>query len=118
MHSFQYVGALLALITMMASSAYAAQTVHQYVWEIDYFQFSPDCNATKDVLGVHQILPVEIPLNTFPGPTIRARQGDRVEVTVTNKIRKPNPFGQPAERVAIHWHGIRQVSCLVLHPLI
>lgn len=71
---------------------------------------SPDCNDTisKDVMGVHQIRPEEIKLNTFPGPTTRAREGDRIEVKVTNKITKFNPFGK-LERVSIHWHGIRQV---------
>ncbi|KAI4338894.1 hypothetical protein MLD38_023901 [Melastoma candidum] len=36
----------------------------------------------------------------FPGPTIHAREGDNVLVTVTNNVK---------DNVSIHWHGIRQL---------
>lgn len=113
MHNFPYAAVLVATLITLFLSAHAVQNVYQYEWEIGYFKFSPDCDAptAKDVLGVHQIAPTEIKLGTtFPGPTIRARAGDRIEVNVTNKIRKENPFGEPPERVSIHWHGIRQLS--------
>jgi FtsP/CotA-like multicopper oxidase with cupredoxin domain len=37
----------------------------------------------------------------FPGPTIEARSGDAVEVTVTNGIA-----GNADSGLAIHWHGM------------
>jgi FtsP/CotA-like multicopper oxidase with cupredoxin domain len=35
---------------------------------------------------------------TVPGPEIRARQGDRLRVVVTNRLK---------EATTVHWHGIR-----------
>ena len=36
----------------------------------------------------------------FPGPTLFAREGDRVEVAVVNR----SPYN-----VSLHWHGVRQL---------
>jgi FtsP/CotA-like multicopper oxidase with cupredoxin domain len=36
----------------------------------------------------------------FPGPTIEARSGDRLEITVRNKL----PY---EEGTSLHWHGLR-----------
>lgn len=105
---------VVLFITMTASTAFGQQAVHQFTWTVLYSRVMVDCTNTsvppKDVLGVIQTFPVEIPFN-FPGPTVRARQGDRIEVTVTNNISKVNPYG-PQERISIHFHGIRQVSTL------
>ncbi|XP_058199499.1 laccase-2-like [Rhododendron vialii] len=49
------------------------------------------CN-TKTILTVN---------GKFPGPRIIAREGDRVEIKVVNRV--PN-------NVSIHWHGIRQLQ--------
>ena len=35
---------------------------------------------------------------TVPGPVIRARQGDRLEITVLNELAEPT---------TVHWHGLR-----------
>src|SRR5688572_31217129 len=35
---------------------------------------------------------------TVPGPVIRARQGDRLRVAVTNRLN---------ETTTVHWHGVR-----------
>ncbi|KID92385.1 Multicopper oxidase family protein [Metarhizium guizhouense ARSEF 977] len=37
----------------------------------------------------------------FPGPTIEARSGDTIEVTVTNSIAHDTHDG-----IAVHWHGL------------
>ncbi|OMO91450.1 Multicopper oxidase, type 1 [Corchorus olitorius] len=58
---------------------------------MEYMFASPDCNAVEGlVIGIN---------GTFPGPTIRAKAGDRVVVTVINKLH--------TEGVVIHWHGIQ-----------
>jgi laccase len=36
---------------------------------------------------------------SYPGPTIYAREGDRVVVRVTNRVQ---------HNVTIHWHGLKQ----------
>lgn len=58
------------------------------------------------VLGVHEILPgVQVPMflfnGTYPGPEIRVKEGDWVQVNLKNKT---------FEFHTIHWHGI-QVPC-------
>ncbi|OMO67513.1 Multicopper oxidase, type 1 [Corchorus capsularis] len=63
----------------------------EFVWEMEYMFASPDCNAAEGlVIGIN---------GTFPGPTIRTKAGDRVVVTVINKLH--------TEGVVIHWHGIK-----------
>ncbi|XP_057801837.1 L-ascorbate oxidase-like [Salvia miltiorrhiza] len=59
-------------------------------WEVEYKRWSPDGKES-----------VVIAINgKFPGPTIRARAGDTINVELTNKL--------PTEGVVIHWHGITQ----------
>lgn len=52
-----------------------------------------------------QILPASYPDtemwsfgSTFPGPLLRARQGDRLAIAVENALPQPT---------AVHWHGLR-----------
>ncbi len=40
---------------------------------------------------------------TVPGPLIRARQGERVAVKVTNRLTDPT---------TVHWHGLRTVNAM------
>lgn len=37
----------------------------------------------------------------FPGPTIEARSGDELQITVTNNI-----FNDTDAGIAMHWHGL------------
>lgn len=67
-----------------------AKTRH-FKWEVEYMFWSPDC-VENVVMGIN---------GEFPGPTIRAKAGDTVDVELTNKLS--------TEGVVIHWHGIRQV---------
>ncbi|KAH9294918.1 hypothetical protein KI387_038506, partial [Taxus chinensis] len=46
---------------------------------------------TKDIVTVN---------GHYPGPTIRAREGDTLFIKVTNHVRY---------NVTIHWHGLRQL---------
>ncbi|KAG7950316.1 hypothetical protein I3843_13G106200 [Carya illinoinensis] len=66
-----------------------AKTRH-FKWEVEYMFWSPDC-VENVVMGIN---------GEFPGPTIRAKAGDTVDVELTNKLS--------TEGVVIHWHGIRQ----------
>ena len=51
---------------------------------------------------------------TVPGPVIRLRQGERVRITVENRL---------AEETTVHWHGLRVPSAmdgvphLTQHPI-
>jgi L-ascorbate oxidase len=40
--------------------------------------------------------------NQYPGPTIEGTVGDRVRVTVVNKL--------PSESTSMHWHGVKQIG--------
>lgn len=66
--------------------------IRHYKWEVKYEYKSLDC-FKKLVITVN---------GRTPGPTIQAQEGDTVVVEVTNKLL--------TENLAIHWHGIRQVS--------
>lgn len=45
-------------------------------------------------------------IDMFPGPTIEARSGDTLLITVTNAVEE--------ESIALHWHGIHVTSmCLI-----
>ena len=66
-------------------------------WEVGYVFQSPDCEE-KMMIGIN---------GKYPGPTIRAKEGDTIVVHLKNNL--------PTEGVVIHWHGIRQ-ACLYSHP--
>ncbi|KAK3163270.1 hypothetical protein QOZ80_1AG0001480 [Eleusine coracana subsp. coracana] len=72
--------------------AAAEGKVHHHTWDIAYRYKSPDC-FEKIVVTIN---------GEFPGPTIRATQGDTVVVTVNNHLE--------TENTGIHWHGIRQIG--------
>ncbi|KAL6966652.1 L-ascorbate oxidase [Sarracenia purpurea var. burkii] len=79
------------LATVLIHSCLGFKTRH-FKWEVGYTYWSPDC-----VEGV--VMAIN---GKFPGPTIRARAGDTINVELTNKL--------PTEGVVIHWHGIRQLG--------
>lgn len=66
--------------------------VRHYKWEVKYELKSPDCYKK-----------LAITINgRSPGPSIVAQQGDTIVVELKNSLL--------TENVAIHWHGIRQVT--------
>ena len=77
---------LLAMVFGLVSSK-----VVEYEWEVTYINAAPDCYS-KTIFGINEI---------YPGPTVRASQGDTVKVTVLNNV--------DTEGIVMHWHGIRQV---------
>ena len=79
------------MILAMAPVSVAA-TVHHHKWKLSYQNWSPDCMQTT-IISIN---------GQYPGPTIRAREGDTVVVELKNQM--------PTENVVIHWHGIRQVQ--------
>nr|AVZ45863.1 L-ascorbate oxidase 4 [Camellia sinensis] len=76
-------------LSVLVESSLGSKTRH-FKWEVEYMYWSPDC-VEGVVLGIN---------GQFPGPTIRARAGDIVNVELKNKLT--------TEGVVIHWHGIRQ----------
>lgn len=91
-HELNLVTLLLFLSLLSVPSAEAAIRYHK--WEVKYEYKSPDC---------YQKLVITINGQT-PGPTIEAQQGDKIVVELKNSL--------VTENVAIHWHGIHQVSLI------
>ncbi|CAL4962473.1 unnamed protein product [Urochloa decumbens] len=77
---------VLALFVLPAAQA----DVKRYQFDIVMSNVSRLCHA-KSMVTVN---------GSYPGPTIYAREGDRVVVTVTNRVARHN--------VTIHWHGLKQ----------
>lgn len=78
------------IILSCAGCALGLQT-RKYAFHVKYHSVSRLC-ATKPIATVN---------GQFPGPTLYAREGDRVLIKVSN--------GLPDKNITIHWHGIRQV---------
>ncbi|XP_047074126.1 L-ascorbate oxidase-like [Lolium rigidum] len=80
--------------TATAASAPAAPSPAKVnmTWDVEYILWAPDCQQ-RVMVGIN---------GKFPGPTITARAGDVVRVTVNNKLH--------TEGLVIHWHGMRQVG--------
>ncbi|RDY08254.1 L-ascorbate oxidase, partial [Mucuna pruriens] len=64
--------------------------VWHYKFDVEYMIHEPNCHEHV-VMGIN---------GQFPGPTIRARVGDILDIALTNKLS--------TEGTVIHWHGIRQ----------
>ncbi|XP_057801836.1 L-ascorbate oxidase-like [Salvia miltiorrhiza] len=85
-------GVLVDVVLILVYIIYTAKAgeVQHLKWEVEYKRWSPDGKES-----------VVIAINgEFPGPTIRARAGDTINVELINKL--------PTEGVVIHWHGITQ----------
>ncbi|KAL6609856.1 hypothetical protein ACP70R_039825 [Stipagrostis hirtigluma subsp. patula] len=61
------------------------------------YQFDVQMTSVTRLCGTKSIVTVN---GQYPGPTLFAREGDHVEVTVVNH----SPYN-----MSIHWHGIRQL---------
>jgi hypothetical protein len=68
---------------------------HNLTWKVTYEYKYLDC-FKKLAIAIN---------GQTPGPHIKATRGDTIIVTVLNNLLMEN--------VAIHWHGIRQVACLL-----
>lgn len=82
----------IVLISVMTigSSATSGGIVRNYKFNVVYKSVTRLCH-TKDIVTVNR---------EYPGPTIYAREGDRLFIKVTNHVEY---------NVTIHWHGIRQL---------
>ncbi|XP_057864359.2 laccase-17 [Cryptomeria japonica] len=95
MASFRIYGGLvypllaLAFVCHLAWGKHSGVTRH-YKFDIQLKNVTRLCH-TKPLITVN---------GQFPGPTLYAREGDRVLVKVTNHVNN---------NVTIHWHGIRQL---------
>ncbi|KAK9999853.1 hypothetical protein SO802_019456 [Lithocarpus litseifolius] len=89
----RYVRALVICFILLPciQLSLGAKTRH-FKWEVEYKYWSPDC-VENIVMAIN---------GQFPGPTIRAKVGDTINVELSNKLS--------TEGVAIHWHGIRQIG--------
>lgn len=81
---------VLAMVLAVAGLAKAA--VVEYHFKVAYMSAAPDCYS-KTIIGIN---------GGYPGPTIRATQGDTVKVTFENHV--------VTEGITMHWHGIRQIG--------
>lgn len=79
------------LATVLAVAGLAKAAVVEYHFKVAYMSAAPDCYS-KTIIGIN---------GGYPGPTIRATQGDTVKVTFENHV--------VTEGITMHWHGIRQV---------
>ncbi|GFQ04775.1 laccase-17 [Phtheirospermum japonicum] len=79
----------LCLFVELALSKHTRLTRH-YKFDVQMQSVTRLCQS-KNIVTVN---------GQFPGPTITAREGDRVVVKVVNHV----PYN-----VSIHWHGIRQL---------
>lgn len=81
---------LLCIILVPVPVSLASRKWH-FKWEVGYIYWSPDCQENI-MIGIN---------GRFPGPTIRAKAGDTIQVELKNML--------PTEGLVIHWHGVKQV---------
>ncbi|KAL3621941.1 hypothetical protein CASFOL_034137 [Castilleja foliolosa] len=81
----------LIIVSMFVELAICGKARH-FNWTVEYLLWSPDGHEGM-VIGIN---------GQFPGPTIRAHEGDIIHVNLKN--------GLGTEGVVIHWHGIRQIG--------
>ncbi|CAM6108899.1 unnamed protein product [Calypogeia fissa] len=90
MRGLEAKGQLVVAVLLMLVAAARGGRLLKYHWTVDYSWDSPDC-VERLIIAVNGL---------YPGPVIRAKAGDTVEVKVHNLM--------PTESVSIHWHGILQ----------
>ncbi|GLJ51157.1 hypothetical protein SUGI_1088830 [Cryptomeria japonica] len=81
---------LFFMLTLLSFDTEAK--VHFHKWKVSYQTWAPDC-VEVNIISIN---------GQYPGPTIRATEGDTIVVEIENLM--------PTENVVIHWHGIRQLS--------
>lgn len=86
-----------------------------YYWNITKGYRTPDgvrklvylVNGRASFIHLHGSLLTGCWIDQFPGPTIEARSGDRLEILVSNYLEEE-------EVVAIHWHGLHMRGTIFL----
>ncbi|XP_059068772.1 L-ascorbate oxidase-like [Cryptomeria japonica] len=81
---------LFFMLTLLSFDTEAK--VHFHKWKVIYQTWAPDC-VEVNIISIN---------GQYPGPTIRATEGDTIAVEIENLM--------PTENVVIHWHGIRQIG--------
>ncbi|KAE8698651.1 Laccase-16 [Hibiscus syriacus] len=87
--TFSSVSFIFLLYLLASESLPADAAVKRYQFDIQVKNVSRLCHA-KPIVTVNGM---------FPGPTIYAREGDRVLINVTNHAQY---------NMSIHWHGLKQ----------
>ncbi|KAE8690631.1 Laccase-16 [Hibiscus syriacus] len=87
--SFSSVSFIFLLYLLGSGSLHVDAAVKRYQFDIQVKNVSRLCHA-KPIVTVNGM---------FPGPTIYAREGDRVLINVTNYAKY---------NMSIHWHGLKQ----------
>ncbi|KAI0556968.1 ascorbate oxidase [Gracilaria domingensis] len=82
----------LVLLLVFTTTAISQAAFINQTWTITYKTVLPD--------GRKKLVPVVN--NQYPGPTLRGKVNDIVEITVINRL--------PTETTTIHWHGIKQTG--------
>lgn len=75
----------------MAAVAVEGKVVEETL-VVGFIKAAPDC-FVKTIFGIN---------GSYPGPTIRAQQGDTLKIKFINHL--------PTEGFTMHWHGIRQIN--------
>ncbi|KAM7493518.1 hypothetical protein LguiB_028127 [Lonicera macranthoides] len=89
--SMALIGALFSLLTFcLVPRPALAGITRNYKFNIKLQNVTRLCH-TKSMVTVN---------GQFPGPRIVAREGDRLQIKVTNHV---------SNNISIHWHGIRQL---------
>ncbi|TVU02527.1 hypothetical protein EJB05_51975 [Eragrostis curvula] len=81
---------VVVAVVLALLAVHTEAEVKRYQFDIVTSNVSRLCHA-KSMVTVN---------GSYPGPTIYAREGDRVIVNVTNRVEQHN--------VTIHWHGLKQ----------
>ncbi|KAI4354517.1 hypothetical protein L6164_003370 [Bauhinia variegata] len=81
---------LLALGVILLFPGFSESITRHYTFNIGYLNVTRLCH-TRSILSMN---------GRFPGPSLIAREGDRVVVKVVNHV---------SNNVTIHWHGVRQI---------
>ncbi|GLJ51158.1 hypothetical protein SUGI_1088840 [Cryptomeria japonica] len=89
--------ACCVLFFLLLLSFAAEAKEHNYTWKVNYQTWAPDC-VQVNIISINE---------QYPGPTIRAREGDNITVELENLM--------PTENVVVHWHGIRQPGTYFYH---
>ncbi|KAK7857616.1 l-ascorbate oxidase [Quercus suber] len=83
---YRYVRAIVICVILLPciQLSLGAKTRH-FKWEVEYKYWSPDC-IENIVMAIN---------GQFPGPTIRAKVGDTINVELTNKLSTEGVTGTP-----------------------
>eukprot|EP00249_Psilotum_nudum_P025104 c29376_g1_i1 orf=44-1591(+) len=86
------------LVSLILTALFATDVVRAYTGKTRYFHFNLDYQNFTRLCKTKPMLVIN---GQFPGPTLWAREGDRVIVKLTNHVKDRN--------ITIHWHGVRQI---------